>query len=251
MFEELIDKEQFILRQLSDQGSLNVAQLATDLGVSAVTIRSYLNNLEEKGLVKRTHGGVVPALHSSILEKQMVRIEEKNRIAKAAAELVQDGDVIMIEAGSTTALVVRHLMGKRDVHVVTNSTLVFNYARLNPALQITLTGGEFRRPTESMVGPIALETIRRLNVRLAFVGTDGFSLRKGMTTHLFEGAEIVKAMREHAESTVLVADSTKHGKAGFVKVLDLHEVGHLITDTGLDHPAETELRDANIKIQLV
>jgi DeoR family transcriptional regulator, galactitol utilization operon repressor len=251
LFEELIEKEQVILRQLSDQGSLNVAQLATDLGVSAVTIRSYLNNLEEKGLVKRTHGGVVPAMHGSILEKQMERVEEKNRIAKAAAELVRDGNVIMIEAGTTTALVVRHLIGKRDVHVVTNSTLVFNYARLNPALQITLTGGEFRRPTESLVGPIALETIHRLNVRLAFVGTDGFSLGKGMTTHLFEGAEIVKAMREHAETTVLVADSTKHGRAGFVKVLDLNQVGLIITDKGLDAVSESGLTEAGIRLRLV
>jgi hypothetical protein len=146
-----------------------------------------LKALEEKGLLNRTRGGATPAIHRDIMERQHERIDEKNRIAKAAAELVHDGDVIMIEAGTTTSLIAKHLSGKRDVHIVTNSTLVFAYARLSPTLQITMTGGEFRRPTESLVGPLALDTIEKLNVRLAFVGTDGFSLERGMTTHLVEG----------------------------------------------------------------
>jgi DeoR family transcriptional regulator, galactitol utilization operon repressor len=152
----------------------------------------------------------------------------------------------MIEAGTTTALVVRYLLGKRDVQVVTNSTLVFSYARLNPALQITLTGGEFRRETESMVGPVALRTLAGLNVRLAFVGTDGFTLEKGLTTQLVEGAEIVKAMRACAEETLLLADSTKWGKTGFVNVLPLSHVNGIITDTGLGEGALRDLEAASI-----
>jgi DeoR family galactitol utilization operon repressor len=157
----------------------------------------------------------------------------------------------MIEAGTTTALVARYLIGKRDVQVVTNSTLVFSYARLNPAVQMTLTGGEFRRETESMVGPVALRTIAGLNVRLAFVGTDGFSLEKGMTTQLFEGGAIVKAMRESAEMTYLLADSSKYGKTGFVNVLGLSEVEGVITDTGLGDEAALALSQASIACTLV
>ncbi len=153
----------------------------------------------------------------------------------------------MIEAGTTTALVARYLIGKREVQVVTNSTLVFSYARINPALQITLTGGEFRRETESMVGPVALRTIAGLNVRLAFVGTDGFTLEKGMTTQLVEGAEIVKAMSACAEKTLLLADSTKYGKTGFVNVLPLSRVDKVITDSGLEARALRELEEASIK----
>ena len=156
----------------------------------------------------------------------------------------------MIEAGTTTALVARYLMGKRDVQVVTNSTLVFSYARLNPALQITLTGGEFRRETESMVGPVALRTIAGLNVRLAFVGTDGFSLAKGMTTQLVEGAEIVKAMSDCAEETLLLADSSKWGRTGFVNVLPLSKVEGIITDSGLSAAAIAELEAASIRYKL-
>jgi DeoR family galactitol utilization operon repressor len=157
----------------------------------------------------------------------------------------------MIEAGTTTALIARYLTGKRDVHIVTNSTLVFSYARINPNLQITMTGGEFRRPTESLVGPIALETIARLNVRLAFVGTDGFTLQWGMTTHLVEGAEIVKAMKAHAKTTLLVADSSKYGKIGFSSVLPLSQMDLILTDEGLGEQSMAELKETGISIKRI
>jgi len=246
-----MDREQTILKLLSERGSLSVSNLSRELGVSEVTVRSDLKELEERGYLSRSRGGAYPAMHQSIIEKQLLKVDEKNRIAKAAADLVRDGDSIMIEAGTTTALVARYLIGKRDVHVVTNSTLVFSYARLNPAIQITLTGGEFRRETESMVGPVALRTLAGLNVRLAFVGTDGFSLEKGMTTQLFEGGAIVKAMKDCAEMTYLLADSSKYGKTGFVNVLKLSEVGGVITDTGLGEEAARALSEASIACTLV
>jgi len=227
---------------------LTVNKLSRELGVSEVTVRADLNELETQGLLSRSRGGAQLAVHQSIIERQELRVEEKNRIARKAAELVRDGDRIMIEAGTTTALVVRYLLGKRDVQIVTNSTLVFAYARLNPALQITMTGGEFRRETESMVGPVALRTIAGLNVRLAFVGTDGFSIERGMTTHLVEGGEIVKAMRERADETWLLADSSKYGKSGFVTVLSLSEIDGIISDSDLAEDAVRDIEDASLKL---
>ena len=251
MLEELTERERIILDRLSTDGSVSVGVLAKDLGLSEVTIRGDLKALERKGWLNRKRGGAASALHRDILERQRIFPEQKNAIARAAAELVRDGDVIMIEAGTTTALVARYLAGKRDIHIVTNSTLVFSYARMLPNLQITMTGGEFRRATESLVGPIALETISRLNVRLAFVGTDGFTLERGMTTHLMEGAEIVKAMKAHAQTTVLTADSGKYGKIGFSHVLPLSAMDLILTDADLDGQAEAELCEAGISITKV
>jgi DeoR family galactitol utilization operon repressor len=188
-------------------------------------------------------------MHRIILERQKSHTERKNTIAKAAAKLINDGDVIMIEAGTTTALIARYLSEKQDIHIVTNSTLVFSYARMYPNLQITLAGGEFRRSTESMVGPIALDTITRVNARLAFVGTDGFSREKGMTTHLIEGAEIVKAMKTQAQTTVLVADSSKYGKFGFINVLPLSAMDMILTDNFLNEKEETELLESGINVK--
>jgi DeoR family galactitol utilization operon repressor len=251
MIAELTERERVILDRLSTDGSVSVGVLARDFQLSEVTIRGDLKTLENKGWVNRKWGGAAPALHRDILERQKVFPEQKNSIARAAAELVRDGDVIMIEAGTTTALIARYLSGKRDIHIVTNSTLVFSYARMFPNLQITMTGGEFRRATESMVGPIALETIGRLNVRLAFVGTDGFTMERGMTTHLMEGAEIVRIMKAHAETTVLTADSSKFGKIGFSYVLPLSAMDLILTDWDLSDMAETELHEAGINIKKV
>jgi len=251
MIAELNERERIILDRLSTDGSVSVGVLARDLGLSEVTIRGDLKVLEEKGWINRKRGGAAPALHRDILERQRIFPEQKNAIARAAAELVRDGDVIMIEAGTTTALIARYLAGKRDIHIVTNSTLVFSYARMYPNLQITMTGGEFRRATESLVGPIALETIACLNVRLAFVGTDGFTLERGMTTHLMEGAEIVKAMKAHAETTVLTADSSKYGRIGFSHVLPLSAMDLILTDGDLSSQAEAELGEAGINIKMV
>jgi DeoR family galactitol utilization operon repressor len=248
---DLSERERTILDKLSEDGSVSVTALAQELGLSEVTIRTDLKALEEKGWINRTRGGASAALHRDILDRQREHVEEKNAIARKAAELVRDRDLIMIEAGTTTALIAKYLSGKRDVHIVTNSTLVLSYARMNPSLQVTMTGGEFRRATESLVGPIALEALARLNVRLAFVGTDGFSLDRGMTTHLVEGAEIVKAMKAHAHTTILVADSSKYGKIGFAHVLPLQSMDLVITDRGLGKDAEDQMIQANIRFQLV
>ena len=248
---ELNDRERIILDKLAADGSVSVGTLSRDLGLSEVTIRGDLRELEDKGWINRKRGIATASMHRNILERQRIFSEQKNTIAKAAAKLVNDGDVIMIEAGTTTALIARYLTDKNDIHIVTNSTLVFSYARMNPNLQITMVGGEFRRSTESMVGPIALETIGRINVRLAFVGTDGFSIERGMTTHLVEGAEIVKIMKARAQTTVLVADSSKYGKFGFINVLPLAAMDLILTDNDLDNKAEEQLLEAGINIKKV
>lgn len=248
---DLNERESFMLDKMAREGSLTVAALARDLNVSEVTIRSDLKGLEEKGFVNRTRGGAHPTFYRDILDRQRLNVEEKNRIAAAAAEFVHDDDRIMIEAGTTTALIVRYLTGRRGVQIVTNSTLVFSYARLNPSLNIILTGGVFRKETESLVGAVAIKAIMDFNVRLAFVGTDGFSVERGMTTQLVEGSEIVKAMKSRAQETWLVADSSKYGKSGFVNVLSLSEVDGIITDSGIDGAALSSMRESALNLRVV
>jgi DeoR family galactitol utilization operon repressor len=251
MNEVLSDRERQILAFLAEEGTLSVSRLSDVLSVSAVTIRTDLKNLEGLGYLERTHGGATPSFHTNILERLNERSVEKSRIAKAAAAMVRDGDRIMIEAGTTTAMIMKQLSGKRDLHIVTNSTLVLTWARSLPSVSLTVVGGEYRRLTESMVGPLALEAIGRFNVRLAFVGTDGLSAERGMTTHLAEGAEIVKAMVARAETSVLLADSSKYGRSGFVSVLPLSGVDIMIIDDGLTEPAAEELRAASVDLRLV
>ena len=248
MIQELSEREHSILNRLMVQGAVSVADLSSELEVSEVTIRSDLSSLEERGLLSRTHGGALPSIHPHIFQRQNMNIEEKHRIAKAAAGLVEDGDAIMIEAGTTTSLLPRYLAGKRDILIITNSILAFESAKSNPALKITLVGGEFRDSTDSFVGRIMFDTIRRFNVRCAFVGTDGFSLKSGITTHLIEGGDVISVMRERAENLVLLADSSKYGKTGIVTILPLSQINTLITDTGLSDAVKEELSQIPLHI---
>ncbi len=240
-----------ILRLVADGASLSPRDLSRRLGVSAVTIRKDLKKLAGQGLMVVGRGGARPAFHASIRDRQALMSIEKGRIAKAAAEMIQDGDRVMIVAGTTTALVARHLFGKRDVHLVTTSTLLLPHVRINPAVSVTLAGGEFRPEMEGVVGPVALETIRRFHARTVFVGTDGFSVERGVTAHLAEEAEVARVMADQADQVVLLADASKYGRAGFARMFPLERVRLLITDDRLDDASRARLEEFGMSVRKV
>jgi DeoR family galactitol utilization operon repressor len=196
-------------------------------------------------------GSSFPAFHRDIIERQQSREEEKNRIAKAAANLIRDGDQVMLVAGTTTALIAKHLFGKRDVHVVTNSTLLLPYVRVNPAVRVTLVGGEFRPSMEGVVGPLAVAELQRFHVSLAFIGADGLTVEKGVTAHHVEEAEVVQTVASRADQLVLAADSTKYGKTGFAFMLPVARVSRLITDDHLGEEARTRLKESGLAVTIV
>ena len=233
----------YILDRLAAEGEVSVNALAESLEVSPVTIRTTLKELEDEGYLVRTHGGARPTAYRNIRLRQNDRIDEKERIAKAAAAMVRDDDRIMIEAGTTCALVVKHLTGRRGVQIVTNSLLVFQNARPNPNIHVTLTGGRFRAETESLVGPVTEKSIRDFNARLVFLGTDGFSVERGLTTQLAEGGHVGTLMRARAEETWLLSDSSKYGRAGFVSFMGIEDVTGIITDDGLPEESIKELTE--------
>ncbi|MBK9158137.1 MAG: DeoR/GlpR transcriptional regulator [Micropruina sp.] len=241
-------REKYILDLLAKDGSLSVSALSRDLGVSEVTIRANLRDLETRGLLTRTHGGAQASSIQSVLERQRVRQAEKERIGAAAAALVKDGDAMMVEAGTTTATVIRNLAGRAGLQVVTNSTLVFAAARINTSMRVTLTGGNFHHESESLVGFHALRTIHDFNVRIAFIGTDGFTVDRGITTQFAEGADVIRAMSERSEETWLVADSSKYGRAGFVNVLPLDRLTGIVTDADMSEESLTVLRDSGLQV---
>ena len=248
---ERSERESLILARLAREGSLTVASLSKQLGVSEVTIRADLRTLEEQGLLARTHGGAEATGYRNVLERQLQHSAEKSRIAAAAADLVRDNDVILIEAGTTCAEIVAYLGTRRGVQILTNSTLVLRQARLHPALTVVLTGGTFNRASESLVGPGALASLEAFNVRLAFFGTDGFSAERGLTTAFAEGAEVIRAMRARATESWLVADSSKYGKAGFVRVMGLADLTGVITDSGLETESRAELSNSGLDVRFV
>jgi len=240
-----------VLRILFEDTGATVSEISDRLNVSTVTIRSDLDGLSESGYIIRTRGGAIPAFHPSILDRQKTMGQEKARIAKAAGDMVADGDKVMIVAGTTTALIPRFLLGRRDVHIVTNSTLLLPYVRINPSLHVTLVGGQFLASGEATVGPMALRELAQFHVRMAFLGTDGFNLESGFTSHQVDVAEVVKHMAQQADESILCADSSKYGKAGFAHILPLTEVSSIITDDKLGDRNKAELEAQGITVTCV
>lgn len=243
------ERRAVILDMLMSESSVSVSELAKQLGVTVVTARSDLAALEEEGLLLRTHGGAVPARNPKIMERMQAEKGIKGEIAKkAATDMIEDGDTIIVSAGTTTALIAKYLLGKKSIHIVTNNTLLFTYARTNPQLRVTLVGGEFRPEEEGVVGPMALQSIDQFHVSKAFIGIDGASVKQGFTAHFVESADLVRKMADQADQVVVVSDSRKFGKSGFVRILPFDGVDALVTDQHLSDEFKTELTKANVRV---
>lgn len=246
--EQLDERERKIINLLIDDPHISVNAMSGQLGVSTVTIRSDFDSLVEKGYLIRTRGSALPAFHPDIIARQRENSQIKAAIAKCAASLISDGQSIMIEAGTTTALIGKYLLGKRDINLVTDSTLLLPYARSNPSIHLTFVGGTFRPEAESMIGAMALAQLREFYVQTAFIGTDGFSRENGLTTHLREAVEIVKAMHERSDKTVLLADSRKWNQAGFARIIPLDALDILITDSGFPESSRLIMEEMGINV---
>lgn len=248
MSSSFAERKSIILEMLMEKSSVSVSELAKQLNVTVVTARADLAALEEEGLLIRTHGGAVPAHHPKIMERMQAQKRGKSSIAKAAAAMVEDGDTVIVSAGTTTALIAKYLLGKRGVHIVTNNTLLLAYARTNPQLRVTLVGGEFRPEEEGMVGPMALQAIDTFHVSKAFIGIDGASIKQGFTANSVESADLVRRMAEQADEVIAISDSAKFGKPGFARILSFNGVDALVTDNELTREFETELTNADVRI---
>lgn len=241
-------RREVILEILAEDGNVSVSGLAKRLGVTVVTARADLVALEEEGVLVRTHGGALPAFHPKIAARTREDKELKASIAKAAAAEIRNGDTVIISAGTTTALMAKYLLGKRDIHIVTNNTLVLAYARMNPQLRVTLVGGEFRSSEEGLVGPMALASLDQFHVSKTFIGIDGASVKQGFTAHFLESADLVRKMAEQADEVVVISTSSKFGKPGFARILSFDGVDTLITDAQLSSEFKAILTEANVRI---
>ncbi len=247
----LTERKTKILDMLAERSGITVAGLADQLRVSVVTIRNDLATLEEEGWVVRGHGGAIPAFHPAILKRMRTAREAKTEIAKAAATLVSDGDTIMIAAGTTTALIPRFLRTKRQVHIVTNNTLLLPYVRTNPQLIVSLVGGSFRPAEESLTGPLTTEAVKRFRVQRAFIGIDGVDAEQGFFANSVESGDFVRQMAANAKETIVLADAAKFQTPGFVHILPFAKADYLITDANLPPSMHTILKEYNVKLQTV
>ena len=248
MSSNITERKKTILQILTEDQSASVSDLSKRLGVTVVTTRSDLASLEAEGFLVRTHGGAIPSRHPKIMERINANKELKNSIASRAADFINDGDTIIITAGTTTALIAKFLLGKKDIHIVTNNTLLLTYAQVSPHVRVTLIGGEFRPSEEGVVGPMAMALLDQFHVSKAFIGIDGASIKQGFTAHFLESAELVRKMAAQANEIFVLSNSKKFGKPGFARIIPYERANTLITDDNLEAAEEFALTSAGINV---
>lgn len=243
-----------ILEDLSDGGSVSVADLSQRLGVSAATIRRDLGLLEEHRLLRRTHGGAVTQglLYELPLRYKSARHqEEKRRIAHAAAGLVPEGAAIGLTGGTTTTEVARALVGRQQLTIVTNALNIASELAVRPNLRLVVTGGMARSASYELVGPLAEASLRDINLDLAILGVDGISAEAGLTTHHEVEAHTNLTMIDRARRVVVVTDGSKVGHAAFARICEIGRVDDLITDVGADAEALAAIAATGVAITTV
>jgi DeoR family fructose operon transcriptional repressor len=229
-------RDHVILAALRDAGRVDAAQVASELGVTGETVRKDLIRLERRGLLRRVHGGAVPAADPTFEPRVSDRTgfaAEKQRIARAALEHLPIRGAVLLDAGSTTGALAELFPPGRTLDVFTNTLPIALTLLGRPGVTVHTLGGRLREPTSAEVGPLADRTLRELNVDLAFLGTNGISLDRGLTTPDPEEAATKRLMLAAARRRVLLADHSKFGLVSLCKYADLCDVDLLVTDAGL------------------
>lgn len=248
------DRLNTILERLTNDGSVAVATVARELDVSPATIRRDLQLLESQHMLSRTHGGAVAdgVLYELPLRYKGARQqEEKRRIAREAASRVLDGWAIGLNGGTTTTEVVRALVDRPHLTIVTNALNIASEIAVRPNLKLVVTGGVARPESYELVGPLAEQSLQGLNMSAAFIGVDGISVKAHLTTHHDTEAGTDRALIERAERVIVVADSSKIGKAALARISRLADVDELITDDGADPAEVAALEEAGLQVTIV
>jgi DeoR family transcriptional regulator, aga operon transcriptional repressor len=252
----LIDeRRQHILSLIEKEGRVLVGELSRSLGISQITIRKDLEYLQSKGLLHRTHGGALPAQSSALFdptlqEKEQQHSQEKQRIAVAAAAMVEEGQCVILDSGTTTSAIAHELKKFRDLTIITNAVNIATDLTSSD-LEVILIGGSLRKNSFSLVGPLAEDTLEEMHADILFLGVDGFDSEVGLTTPNLLESRVNRAMVKASRRVVAVCDSTKFGRRSLSRIVPPAAIHCVITDSDL--PAETAdaLRAANIEVVLV
>lgn len=249
------ERRQQILSHLNADGRVIVGALATIFGVSQITIRKDLDSLDERGVLRRSHGGALPAslgtsVDLSIQEKQTLNAPEKERIAAAAMKLVEEAGCIMLDSGTTTTAIAKNLKKFHALTIITNAiNIATELAATN--FEIILTGGSLRKNSFSLVGPLAEDVLQEVHADVLFLGVDGFDLQIGLSTPSLLEARVNRAMINSAKKVVVVCDSTKFSRRSLSHISPISAIHHVITDTGLPDSIAQELKRLDIEVTLV
>ncbi len=254
---ELVARQEIILQTLQSSGSVSVEELCGLLNTSIATVRRDLKDLEDRALLRRTRGGAVPMgplfyepfrHDSSFQDKVGSFADEKRRIARAAAQLVNPGDTIALSGGTTTTEVVRSFMTVPGITVITNTVNVAMELSACKNIEVIVTGGMLRGNWFTLVGPLANLAAQMVYADIMFLGVDGISVDFGLSCVNPQEAEYLRMMAQHAKRKVVVTDHSKLGVQSKWMLCPAREITTIITDTGAGDDCTTPFTDLGIEL---
>jgi DeoR/GlpR family transcriptional regulator of sugar metabolism len=250
------ERQAAVEEYLRKEGFAQVDELSRLLEVSPITIRRDLALLEKKGLLERSHGG---ARYRNVIyqealyeEKGKARIEEKEAIGKWIAQLIQPGETIFLNSGSTMRSVAAALANRRDIRIITNNMTVFQVLGSVDGPEVIVTGGTYRPQSQCLVGGETLEFLRGIFADRCIIGTDGISLDKGLTSPVSQEAAVTRLMVEQCQGDVIVGmDSSKLGRISHFKTVEWEKVDLVVTDRASDSSLREEFEKVGLRIDTV
>ncbi|MGM7723274.1 DeoR/GlpR family DNA-binding transcription regulator [Metabacillus sp. Hm71] len=248
-----VERHERIIEQLDKSKIVKVSELSKLLEVTEKTVRGDLELLEQRGLLKRIHGGAVIVEEEGrmlpIAERQSRHSEVKLAIAKEAVKLIKPNETILMDGGSTT-LAIAELLGEFPITVITNDLKIANILLDKNNVQLIVLGGTRINYSSSLIGAQATEMLDRIRVNRLFFGTTGVSLEHGLTVINSIHADWKRQIIKCADHVTLVADSTKFEKVALIQFASLEEVNEIVTDSRLDHSVKEMLETQNITLQI-
>lgn len=248
-----------IIREIMEEGLVTVPELSQKFGISQVSIRRDLTELDRRGLLKRIHGGAISVprviIERSHDEKMHQRIDEKRRIGRAAADMIREGEVIILDSGTTVLQVARHiprtLLNKGPLTVITSSIPIILELGSWKGVNLIALGGIYLPEQEVLVGPQTIAHLKNLHADKFFTGADGFTMSDGVTTATVLGAEPMRAMVKVSQEVIVVFDSSKIDRRGLTTSVPLTQINTVITDVGAPADFVAAVRERGIEVILV
>lgn len=248
----MTERQSKLIKLVNLYQKIEVSRLAELLDVSQVTIRKDLDHLEEEGLLSREHGYALIKNANDINTRLTINYDKKIEIATKAAEMVSNGETVMLESGSTCTLLAEQLAKlKKDITIITNSAYIAIRIRDLPIRKVILLGGEYQKEYHGMVGPLVRKCAKEFYVDKFFVGTDGFIPDAGFTCDDLMRVETMKYMEDSANRMIILADSSKFSQKGVVIQTTFSEIDTVCTDADIPEDALENLKRHNINVEIV
>lgn len=237
-----------ILNIINEREKVSVQELSEILGLSMVTIRKDLEELESQGLLRRQHGYATKASPDAINSRMAIHYPEKKAIALKAVEFIEPMETIMIESGSTCALFALEAALQKDVTIITNSAYIARYLNKIPTAHIILLGGDYDTVAEVTTGPVTQLCAREYHVDKLFVGVDGYTEKNGFTNVNHTRSSIVKEFAKQADHVIVLTTSDKFGKRSVANLFSSEEVSMVVTDAQISTDYKLTMEQHGIQV---